>query len=119
MNKGSRLSGLGSSISRPAHRLKSSGYSLQVTMVSPDQVKIDLWKGDKFIEMVAEVDPADLDESAFDFAGRLKPSVIWGALQTAKQYMQETRGIVPDVPAKHTIYQADYLGVGRHPNADD
>lgn len=118
MRNGTRLSGMKKS-SKSAKRLKPIKYSLTVTLVAPDQVKIDLWRGDKFVEMIAEVDPAELEETAFDFMGRLKPSVIWGALQTAKQYLHETRGIVPVMPSKHKIFQADYLETGRHPTADD
>lgn len=118
MRNGTRLSGIGKP-SKPSKRLKPIKYNLTVTLVAPDQAKIDLWRGDRFVEMVAEVDPADLEETDFDFMGRLKPSVIWGALQTARQYLLETRGIVPVTPSKHKVFQADYFEAGRHPSADD
>lgn len=115
MNKGSRLSGLASSLSRPARRLKQSGYSLSVTLVSPDQAEIDLWKDGKLVKTIMDIDPSDVDDSALDAQGRLKPSTIWNALQDAVQYVNDTYGASPTLPAKHEIFDGNYPSE-KHPH---
>jgi hypothetical protein len=114
MNRGSRLSGIGSAV-RPARRLRKSAYSLSVTLVSPDQAEIDLWKNGKWVRTVMDIEPSDLNESKLDAQGRLKPSTILEGIQSAVQYVEDTYGSTPRTPNKSEIYDADYEE-HRHPH---
>jgi hypothetical protein len=90
-------------------RKKRTPYHLEVSLVAPDQAQVFLWKGDKFIEMVAEIDPADLDdETDVDSLGRIKPDVIWDTLEMVKDMLSETREIEVRLPKKTDIFAARY-----------
>jgi hypothetical protein len=84
-------------------------YHLEVSLVSPDQAQIWLWKGDKVEELVAEIDPADLDdENDLDSLGRLNPDVIWGTLEECREMLSDTREIEVRLPKKTDIFAARY-----------
>jgi hypothetical protein len=91
----------------PAKKLRTP-YHLEVILDAPDQARVVLWKGDKFVEMVAEIDPADLDDDALDSMGRLKPELIWDTLEECREMLLETREIEVHLPKKTDIFGARY-----------
>ena len=88
---------------------RRSPYRLEVTLVAPDQAVIDLWKNDKWVETVGEIDPADLDDGTdVDYLGRIKPDVIWKTLENMQEMLSETRDIDVRLPKKTVIFGAKY-----------
>ena len=115
MIRKTRLGGMGTS--RPENRLKPVKYTLTATMVSPDQVEVDLLKNGKFAETLVTVEPA-MDESNVDHMGRLKPESVWNAINMASQHLME-RDIEHVKPNKSDVYQGDYSSVSAHPRVKD
>ena len=134
----SRLSGIGGPVLRPEHRLQpiaapvASGmpcedisvparrtpFHLAVSLVAPDHAIVDLWKGDKFVQTVSEVDAADLLDGDLDAQGRISPRVIWDVLGEAKQMLKETEHRDVRLPGKSDVYGANYHKLSPHPRAD-
>jgi hypothetical protein len=83
-------------------------YHLEVILDAPDQARVVLWKGDKFVEMVAEIDTADLDDDVLDSMGRLKPELIWDTLEECREMLSETREMEVRLPKKTDIFGARY-----------
>jgi len=86
---------------------KYTPYHLEVVLGAPDQAVIHLWKGDNWVETVAEIDPADLDDdSDVDSLGRVKPDVIWETLENVKEMLLETRDMEVRLPKKNVVFGA-------------
>jgi len=90
-------------------------YSLGVTLVSPDQAFIDLYKKGQHVETIAEVTPLDLSHEDMDWMGRIKPQAVWSLLQAYAKYIFQSKGVFPDLPDKSDIFQGQYLEESVHP----
>jgi hypothetical protein len=88
---------------------KRTHYHLEVVLGAPDQARVDLWKGDKWVETVADIDPADLDdETDVDSLGRVKPEIIWETLEQCQEMLMDTRDMEVRLPKKNDIFGARY-----------
>lgn len=90
-------------------------YFLGVTLVSPDQAFIDLYKNGQHVETIAEVTPLDLSHEDMDWMGRIKPQAIWSLLQSYAKYIFQSKGVIPDLPDKADVFQGQYLEESIHP----
>jgi hypothetical protein len=90
-------------------------YFLGVTLVSPDQAFIDLYKNGRHVETVAEVTPLDLSHEDMDWMGRIKPQAIWSLLQSYAKYVFQSKGVIPQLPDKADVFQGQYLEESIHP----